>query len=186
MNTISSPEPRRTLGAVGRDYWDRHAIHLSIDQQELLLLLCEQLDERAILRVHVLRNNDGEQRRALRQLDFQIGRGLAMIDQYRMGAQTNAASARGSTKNPRIDQSQKSDLVSAAKSNDRRSILEALRDELAVALQAADVAVKAQLAGQLRAVVAELAELPQFIADSPLEAAKRKRAARRANLKAVE
>jgi len=46
--------------------------------------------------------------------------------------------------------------------------------------------VKAQLAGQLRAALKELDELPKVSAESPLEAAKRKRAARRANLKAVE
>jgi hypothetical protein len=77
-------------------------------------------------------------------------------------------------------------MLDAARSGDRRQALEALRDELAAALEQADVAVKAQLAGQLRAALKELDELPKVSAESPLEAAKRKRAARRANLKAVE
>lgn len=77
-------------------------------------------------------------------------------------------------------------MLDAARSGDRRQALEALRDELAAALEQADVAVKAQLAGQLRAALKELDELPKVSAESPLEAAKRKRAARRANLKAVD
>lgn len=77
-------------------------------------------------------------------------------------------------------------MLDAAKSGDRRRALEALRDELAAALEHADVAVKAQLAGQLRAALKELDELPKASVESPLEKAKKKRAERRANLKAVE
>lgn len=77
-------------------------------------------------------------------------------------------------------------MLDAAKSGDRRKALEALRDELAAALEQADVAVKAQLAGQLRAALKELDELPKVSVESPLEKAKKKRAERRANLKAVE
>lgn len=77
-------------------------------------------------------------------------------------------------------------MLDAAQSGDRRKALEALRDELAAALEQADVAVKAQLAGQLRAALKELDEMPKATVQSPLEAAKKKRAARRANLKAVE
>jgi hypothetical protein len=44
--------------------------------------------------------------------------------------------------------------------DDLRVRLVALRDELTEALTAADVAVKAQLAGQLRAVLKDLAGLP--------------------------
>ncbi len=77
-------------------------------------------------------------------------------------------------------------MLDAAKSGDRRRALEALRDELAAALEQADVAVKAQLAGQLRAALKELDELPKVSVESPLEKAKKKRAERRANLKAVE
>lgn len=77
-------------------------------------------------------------------------------------------------------------MLDAAKSGDRRRALEALRDELAAALEQADMAVKAQLAGQLRAALKELDELPKVSVESPLEKAKKKRAERRANLKAVE
>lgn len=77
-------------------------------------------------------------------------------------------------------------MLDAAKSGDRRQALEALRDELAATLEQADVAVKAQLAGQLRATLKELDELPKVSVESPLEKAKAKRAARRSNLKAVE
>lgn len=77
-------------------------------------------------------------------------------------------------------------LSAAAKSGDRRKALEALRDELARALEDADVAVKAQLAGQLRATLKDLDELPSVSVDSPLEKARKKRADRRASLKVVE
>lgn len=77
-------------------------------------------------------------------------------------------------------------LSAAAKSGDRRKALEALRDELARALEDADVAVKAQLAGQLRATLKDLDELPSVSVDSSLEKARKKRADRRASLKAVE
>jgi uncharacterized protein YciW len=46
------------------------------------------------------------------------------------------------------------------KSDDRRSALVALRDELADALKDCTVGVKAQLAAQYRATLKELAELP--------------------------
>ena len=48
---------------------------------------------------------------------------------------------------------------SGLKATDVRVALEALRDQLADALVAADVAVKAQIAGQYRAVVKDLAAL---------------------------
>ena len=76
-------------------------------------------------------------------------------------------------------------VLDAAQSGDRRKVLEAMRDTLAAAMDAADPAVQAQLAGQLRAVVKEIADLPEAKADSPLEVARRSRSARRSGLKAV-
>jgi hypothetical protein len=75
--------------------------------------------------------------------------------------------------------------LEAAQSNDRRKALEAVRDSLAAAMDAAEPSVLAQLAGQYRQTLKELAELPEAVPSSPLEQAKQKRAARRANLKAV-
>ena len=77
-------------------------------------------------------------------------------------------------------------VLDAAQSGDQRKVLEAMRDTLAAAMDAADPAVQAQLAGQLRQVVKELAALPPAdTAQSPLEQATKSRATRRANLKAV-
>ena len=44
--------------------------------------------------------------------------------------------------------------------SDRRERLESIRDQLTEALAVADVAVKAQIAGQLRQTLRELDELP--------------------------
>jgi hypothetical protein len=75
--------------------------------------------------------------------------------------------------------------LEAAQTGDRRKALEAMRDILAAAMDSADPAVQAQLSGQLRAVLKDLADLPVAKPKSPLEQAKAKRAGRRANLKAV-
>lgn len=45
--------------------------------------------------------------------------------------------------------------------SDRRERLESIRDQLTEALSLADVAVKAQIAGQLRQTLKELDELPE-------------------------
>jgi hypothetical protein len=50
--------------------------------------------------------------------------------------------------------------VAAAVKVGQREGLEAMRDSLAAALDVADPAVKAQIAGQLRAVIKDLAALP--------------------------
>lgn len=76
-------------------------------------------------------------------------------------------------------------ILEAAQSGDRRKALEASRDALAAAMDSAEPSVIAQLAGQLRAVLKEIAEMPEVVASSPLEKAKKARADRRANLKAV-
>ena len=75
--------------------------------------------------------------------------------------------------------------LDAAQTNDRRAALIALRDSLAAAMDGAEPNVMAQIAGQYRATLKELAELPEVKASSPLEQAKKARATRRANLKAV-
>lgn len=75
--------------------------------------------------------------------------------------------------------------LDAARSNSRREALTILRDSLAAAMDAAEPAVLAQLAGQYRSTLKELAELPEVVSTSPLEKAKKARADRRANLKAV-
>lgn len=67
----------------------------------------------------------------------------------------------------------------------RRADLVKMRQVLMDALDECDASVAAQIVGQLRQVVKELAELPEDKAQSPLELAKQKRAARRGNLKAV-
>lgn len=50
-------------------------------------------------------------------------------------------------------------LAEACASGDLRRSLEALRDELAAALEVADTNVKANISGQLRATLTQLAEL---------------------------
>lgn len=71
--TRAVPEPKRPLGAIGRDCWDtlwpmsRHDV-----DEATLLVLSEQLDERAALRVRVLRDNIAAERHELRLLDAQV------------------------------------------------------------------------------------------------------------------
>lgn len=68
----------------------------------------------------------------------------------------------------------------------RRDDLVKMRQVLMDALDECDPNLAPQIVGQLRQVVRELAELPEATEESPLEQAKRKRAARRAaHLKAV-
>ena len=45
--------------------------------------------------------------------------------------------------------------------SDRKQRLEAIRDQLTDALEQADVAVKAQIAGQLRQVLRDIDEIPE-------------------------
>ena len=75
--------------------------------------------------------------------------------------------------------------LEAAQTDDRRKALIALRDSLAAAMDGAEPNVMAQIAGQYRATLKELAELPEAKPDSALEKAKKARTTRRANLKAV-
>lgn len=72
------PEPDRPLMRPGLELWNRvwkspaSAWFASGVDNELILMLCERMDERAKLRLEVLRDGDRLQRVALRQLDAQI------------------------------------------------------------------------------------------------------------------
>lgn len=100
---VETPEPARPLGQAGMALWARAwrsgRAWLSIDTDlELLQIACEQLDERVALRIRVLRENDGQERQALRQLDKQIIANLSLLgftptDRARLGlAEVKAAS----------------------------------------------------------------------------------------------
>lgn len=67
----------------------------------------------------------------------------------------------------------------------RRQRLIELRDMLLVAMKSAEPSVMAQLAGQYRQTLKELAELPDDSVQSDWEKARAIRAARRSALKAV-
>ena len=71
------PEPPRQLFEYGRQLWDRAwsagATWISPNfDLELLLIVCEQTDERIRLRAAVWNNNRADERRALRSLEQQI------------------------------------------------------------------------------------------------------------------
>jgi hypothetical protein len=98
------PEPARPLGQAGRALWNRvwgaGATWLAeLVDAEQVLILCEQADERAALRVKVLRDGEWRERAALRALDAQIMDGLAVlgfnpVDRARLGvAEVKRASA---------------------------------------------------------------------------------------------
>jgi len=89
------PDPARPLGQAGRALWERiwgaGATWLAeLVDAEQVLILCEQADERAALRVRVLRDGDWRERAGLRALDAQIMTGLALlgfnpVDRSRLG-----------------------------------------------------------------------------------------------------
>lgn len=127
------PEPPRPLASHGRSLWDRA---WSTDGDvERLLIVCEQVDERQSLRLRVLRDNDPRERASLRALDRAISAGLSALG---VAADTPVASAAGAG---------------------RLEGLEAIRDKLAADLDHASPQVAAQLAAQLRATLAEIAEI---------------------------
>jgi hypothetical protein len=98
-----TPEPARPLSNTGRQLWERAwrsgRAWLADTDTELLLLTCEQLDERQILRMNVLQKNDWRDRAGLRALDKEIAANLAMlgfspVDRTRLGvAEVKAQSA---------------------------------------------------------------------------------------------
>lgn len=79
-----TPDPLRPLAAAGQGLWERAwsvgsawvSAHSDID---LLQIVCEQLDERNALRLAVLRLNDKDDRKALRELDRQIVGNLSLL-----------------------------------------------------------------------------------------------------------
>lgn len=79
-SVAGNAEPPRPLGRPGREMWDRALVHtpwLSESDLEYLSVLCEAIDERALLRAGVLADNEtGAARRAMRALDDQIMRGF--------------------------------------------------------------------------------------------------------------
>jgi hypothetical protein len=74
---------------------------------ELLQMVCEQLDERVALRIRVLRDNEPEERKSLRDLDKQIVSGLSLLgltptDRSRLGlAEVKAATKLDELRNRR-------------------------------------------------------------------------------------
>lgn len=89
------PDPPRPLGQAGTELWNRawKAGRQWVDpgaDLEVMLLLCEQTDERSQLRVKVIRDGERFERGALRALDAQIMAGLSAlgftpVDRARMG-----------------------------------------------------------------------------------------------------
>lgn len=92
---VEIPEPPRQLFEYGQQLWDR-AWSLGtrwvspVSDIELLLTVCEQVDERVRLRASVWNNNRADERRALRELERQIVQNLSLLgftptDRSRMG-----------------------------------------------------------------------------------------------------
>lgn len=75
------PEPSRPLGVAGRAVWD--STYLSRTRgtvnADVLMVVCEQTDERWALRARVLQNNDRFDRQALRSLETQITKSLRAL-----------------------------------------------------------------------------------------------------------
>jgi len=97
------PEPSRPLASPGLTLWERAWRHgaawIAQTDTELLLLVCEALDERQSLRQVVLDTGDPSQRQQLRLLEKQIASGLGQLgftpaERTRMGvAEVRAVSA---------------------------------------------------------------------------------------------
>jgi hypothetical protein len=90
----TSHEPPRPLASAGRALWDRAWQYgtswIAETDVELLLLTCEQVDERQALRLKVLRDGDWRERAGLRALDKEIQDGLSLLgftpsDRARLG-----------------------------------------------------------------------------------------------------
>ena len=91
----SIPEPPRQLFEAGQQLWDRVwenglswiSPHSDL---ELLMMTCEQIDERIKLRASVWNNNRSDERKALRALDKEIVNNLSLLgfspaDRTRLG-----------------------------------------------------------------------------------------------------
>ena len=92
----TTPDPLRPLGPTGTALWDRTwdagaAAWISDKTDiELLMNVCEALDERQTLRRLVLEHGDDKERKALRTLDAQIIDSLSLLgltpaDRARLG-----------------------------------------------------------------------------------------------------
>jgi hypothetical protein len=89
------PQPTRKLFEYGQELWDRvwtmgHTWLSYSTDLDLLLIVCEQLDERAKLRTLVWNNGRTDERKALRQLEKQIVENLSLLgftptDRSRLG-----------------------------------------------------------------------------------------------------
>jgi hypothetical protein len=89
------PQPTRKLFQYGQELWDRvwtmgHTWLSYSTDLDLLLIVCEQLDERAKLRTLVWNNGRTDERKALRQLEKQIVENLSLLgftptDRSRLG-----------------------------------------------------------------------------------------------------
>jgi hypothetical protein len=78
------PEPLRRLGPEGQKLWERiwgaGALWLSPGtDSESVMLVCESMDERMVLRAKVFTENDWHDRNALRALDAQLMTGLGSL-----------------------------------------------------------------------------------------------------------
>ena len=89
------PEPNRQLFSHGRELWDRvwtmgHTWLSYSTDVDLLLLVCEQLDERSKLRTKVWNEGRNDERKSLRSLEKQIVENLSLLgftptDRSRLG-----------------------------------------------------------------------------------------------------
>ena len=93
-SSITIPDPPRALAAPGRAVWDRAwqlgAAWIERVDQDALLIMCEQQDERHQLRSRVLRDGNHRERQGLRALDAQIAStlsafGFTPADRSRLG-----------------------------------------------------------------------------------------------------
>lgn len=79
-----TPEPHRPLGRFGTVAWE--GIWRGVDHQtaseplaQLVLMVCEQIDERMQLRTGLIREPSWRDRAALRSLEMQIAANLALL-----------------------------------------------------------------------------------------------------------
>ena len=100
---IQVPAPPRPLSTHGRDLWERiwsgaHGWVSDRTDIDLALLVCEQVDERSVLRHRVFTENHWRDRSALRALEDSIAKNLSALgmtptDRARLGlAEVSAAS----------------------------------------------------------------------------------------------
>lgn len=105
------PEPHRPLMTIGGEigygrqmwnrFWTAGAAWLKEDDKELMMMICEQEDERAVLRQMVFKDaNDWRARTGLRQLEKSITDNLSLLgftptDRARIGFRAQGADPLG-------------------------------------------------------------------------------------------